>query len=114
MYLKDVEFWVHECPPSSSWYWKKLCAVRDGFASGYGGHSWLADKSGQYTIASGYRWLLGEQRKMDVGHACYLAHDECASKFLYALVSCLETIGDNGSVACLDFSCSGRCNLYPL
>lgn len=60
VYLRSTEFWQHECPVASSWYWKKLCEVRDRLAAGFVGSVWETNSTGVYTVALGYRWLIGE------------------------------------------------------
>lgn len=65
IYLKEENFWLHDCPVSSSWSWKALCSVRDKLAAGFTSSGWSAEDSGQYSTASGYKWLMGEQRRLD-------------------------------------------------
>ncbi|XP_074276960.1 uncharacterized protein LOC141600615 [Silene latifolia] len=41
---------------SSSWSWRKLCAVKDKLKSGYCGDWWLM-QGGIYSVKAGYTWL---------------------------------------------------------
>lgn len=60
VYLRDADFWQHQCPPNCSWYWKQIYAVRDSLVAGYVNQKWVVDPSGHYTVASGYCWLIWE------------------------------------------------------
>lgn len=71
VYLGAEDFWGHECPPSANWQWKKLCEVRDRFASSYLRGKWLGESDGIYNIRSGYTWLVGDQRKLDLQYVLW-------------------------------------------
>ena len=47
--------------PKSSWYWKKILQVQDKMVGGYNQNRWRRTKSGTYTIANGYKWLMGQK-----------------------------------------------------
>lgn len=48
-----------------------MCEVRDRLAAGYAGNKWVGDSNGIYTVRAGYKWLMGEQRKMDLHYALW-------------------------------------------
>lgn len=71
IYLKDSDFWHHECPLTGSWYWKKLCEIRDILGTGFRAVLQTVAPDGLYTIASGYNWLKGEQRRWDTRYVVW-------------------------------------------
>ncbi|XP_074278380.1 uncharacterized protein LOC141601971 [Silene latifolia] len=57
IYIKD-ENWKNYLPPAdSSWYWRKVCQVRDLLKDAYQQNEWPVQHGRGYTIAKGYEWL---------------------------------------------------------
>lgn len=40
IYVKNVDWWHYNVPQDSSWYWKKICHIRDKLAGGYTQGGW--------------------------------------------------------------------------
>lgn len=51
IYLKGEDWWTYSATQESSWYWRKICSVRDKVEVGYVQNRWL--------LQSSYKWLRG-------------------------------------------------------
>ncbi|XP_060194911.1 uncharacterized protein LOC132624101 [Lycium barbarum] len=56
----SADWWQYKPPIDCSWYWKRICSIKERFKDGYIGNGWLA-QNGRYSIQSGYKWRRGEQ-----------------------------------------------------
>lgn len=64
IYLKGKD-WKSYVPGSNvSWYWRKLCKVKDTFRAGYSQDRWSFNRKG-YIAAGAYKWLRIGQMGMD-------------------------------------------------
>ncbi|XP_019238392.1 PREDICTED: uncharacterized protein LOC109218478 [Nicotiana attenuata] len=64
IYLKKKDWWLYKPPQDCNWYWRKICSIRDQFATGYVQQDWLAI-NGKYTINNGYNWKQGRREKWE-------------------------------------------------
>lgn len=60
IYLKREEFMEVTAKQGDSWHWKQLLKTRDSLRVGFRGLQWSTSADGQYSVASGYAWLMGE------------------------------------------------------
>ena len=57
-YIRGGNWWDYT-PPDSSWYWKKLCRVKEIFKTTcYPTNQWSWQGGKDYTVKKGYDWLL--------------------------------------------------------
>ena len=61
VYMKGKNIWEIKATSNSSWYWRKLLAVRDLFAEQENFEEWK--KRQIYKIKEGYCYLMGRQRR---------------------------------------------------
>ncbi|KAL2898836.1 LINE-1 retrotransposable element ORF2 protein [Bienertia sinuspersici] len=66
VYLKDKELWTYHPPSDSSWYWRKICEVKDIFKQ-YGIQADIM-KLKKYSVAFIYKKLMEHKQKL-VGKA---------------------------------------------
>ncbi|XP_074277307.1 uncharacterized protein LOC141600948 [Silene latifolia] len=60
VYLNNVS-WQYYCPPPDiSWYWRKICQVRDLLAEGFSDNVWSIGEDG-YSVQSCYNWVRDKQ-----------------------------------------------------
>ena len=63
-YLKQKTWWNCQPPSDSRWHWKKICLIKDLFKEGCSDMEWGKWLNlPKYKISSGYKWLMGGQRK---------------------------------------------------
>ena len=67
MYIKDASWWENEAPKNARWGWKMVCKIKINFKQAYNQNLWL-DAIKNYTIKSGYQWLVGEQENVNWCH----------------------------------------------
>ncbi|XP_074288609.1 uncharacterized protein LOC141613766 [Silene latifolia] len=54
--------WFDYCPTANtSWTWRKICQVKDQVKLGFSNGIWTCTQ-GEYNVASGYKWLMGQQQ----------------------------------------------------
>ncbi|VFQ98130.1 unnamed protein product [Cuscuta campestris] len=56
-YLKNKSIWSYENKPDDCYYWKKMMLVRKEFAG--------MPCSSEYTVKEGYKWLAGNQSRVE-------------------------------------------------
>lgn len=78
-------------PQDCSWYWKKTCSVRDKFKVGLRENGWLKP-NGVYTVASGYKWKMGEE-----GHGIQGTYPNTAILYLICTLT-TDDHGENGKL----------------
>ncbi|XP_059278022.1 uncharacterized protein LOC132032416 [Lycium ferocissimum] len=59
IYIKSADWWQYKPLVDCSWYWKRICSIKERFKDGYMGNGWLAH-NGRYSIQSGYKWRREE------------------------------------------------------
>ncbi|XP_070022703.1 uncharacterized protein [Nicotiana sylvestris] len=62
VYIKGKDWWQYKPPQDCTWYWKKICDIKEKFKDGFEQRGWKA-KNKQYTIKDGYNWRRGEAIK---------------------------------------------------
>ncbi|XP_059284813.1 uncharacterized protein LOC132038107 [Lycium ferocissimum] len=83
IYLSHTNWWDYTPPTDYSWYWKKICSIRDKFKAGYMGNGWITH-NGSYTIHSGYQHRKGEQEAWYWEKWCHFSK-ECLKLILQRL-----------------------------
>ena len=64
-YLKKKEWWDYHPPADCSWYWKKLCFIKELFKEGVTNReAWDWQGQSQYRVQQGYKWLQGNPPKI--------------------------------------------------
>lgn len=58
LYIKNQSIWSVTIKEDSAWYWTKFLKIWERMISGYSQYKWQVSASGEYTKASGYRWLM--------------------------------------------------------
>ncbi|KAJ8431470.1 hypothetical protein Cgig2_033984 [Carnegiea gigantea] len=64
-YLKSNNWWSYHPPKDCSWYWRKICFIKELFKEGSTSPphwNWLGKP--EYTVSTGYKWLMGDQSKV--------------------------------------------------
>ncbi|KAJ8422603.1 hypothetical protein Cgig2_022665 [Carnegiea gigantea] len=64
-YLKSNSWWSYHPPKDCSWYKRKICFIKELFKEGSTSPphwNWLGKP--EYTVSIGYKWLMGDQRKV--------------------------------------------------
>ncbi|KAK9723757.1 hypothetical protein RND81_05G023300 [Saponaria officinalis] len=58
--------WDKNFSPSttSTWYWRKICQIKDLFADAYQQNQWENQTGKEYTIAKGYEWIRDKGQKV--------------------------------------------------
>ncbi|XP_074266676.1 uncharacterized protein LOC141589955 [Silene latifolia] len=56
IYIKNSDWMSYQPKTDSSWFWRKICSVRDSLKAGYQGVWWLQTDN-SYSIKQGYQWL---------------------------------------------------------
>ncbi|XP_019232804.1 PREDICTED: uncharacterized protein LOC109213459 [Nicotiana attenuata] len=59
---KKKDWWQYKPPQDCSWYWRKICSIKDQFAEGFDQQKWLAN-NGKYTVKNGYTWKQGTKER---------------------------------------------------
>ena len=64
-YIKNKSWWDYTPPQDASWYWKKICRIKEVFKSGCDApHSWTWQGDAGYTVSRGYAWLRGRHERV--------------------------------------------------
>ncbi|WMV42830.1 hypothetical protein MTR67_036215 [Solanum verrucosum] len=65
IYMKaDEDIWSHEPSQDSSWYWRRLNALKDMMSTWYDRGVYRLTSNGQYSVSSSYNALLGNMNIM--------------------------------------------------
>ena len=59
IYLRGQNIWTVPSKENVAGYWRKILKIRDKMANGYNHNQWSGSTTGDYTISSGYKWLMG-------------------------------------------------------
>ncbi|MDV3201054.1 MAG: reverse transcriptase family protein, partial [Sweet potato little leaf phytoplasma] len=59
IYLKNQDIWQTDIKQGDSWHWKQLVKVKQKLQNGFSNNNWNATATGEYTIKSGYKFLIG-------------------------------------------------------
>ncbi|KAL2893980.1 LINE-1 retrotransposable element ORF2 protein [Bienertia sinuspersici] len=62
VYLKGKEWWTYQPPPDSSWYWRKICEVKDILKQHCTQHDIMKLK--KYSVAFIYKKLMEHKQKV--------------------------------------------------
>lgn len=57
--MKGVQWKQYKPLVECSWYWRRICSIKDKVKDGYKGNDWQKG-GGKYTIQEGYKWMKGE------------------------------------------------------
>ncbi|XP_074277358.1 uncharacterized protein LOC141600997 [Silene latifolia] len=63
-YIKGKEWQIYVPPPNTSWYWRRICRVRDHFTAAYQHNQWTTQQGKEYTIAKGYELIIDKGAKL--------------------------------------------------
>ncbi|XP_074278518.1 uncharacterized protein LOC141602104 [Silene latifolia] len=64
-YIKNKEWHTYSLPAFSSWYWRKICQVKDTFNEAYQQNLWSETIGNEYSIAKGYEFLRDKGETMN-------------------------------------------------
>lgn len=65
--MKDNhDIWAHTPPQDSSWYWRKLNALKSDMAEWYSQGAYVLAENGKYSTGASYAVLIGVKRKMRI------------------------------------------------
>ncbi|XP_074304440.1 uncharacterized protein LOC141639159 [Silene latifolia] len=64
-YIKNKDWHTYSPPASSSWYWRKVCQVKEAFTAAYQQNQWSDSPENEYTIARGYDLLRDKDEKIN-------------------------------------------------
>ncbi|KAJ8435424.1 LOW QUALITY PROTEIN: hypothetical protein Cgig2_013922 [Carnegiea gigantea] len=67
-YLKKQNWWDYTLAHDTSWYWKKICSIKEFFKHGrssVGARVW--SEHTQYKVSKGYEWQIHTRRKVPWG-----------------------------------------------
>ena len=63
-YLKKGTWWDYKPPSDSGWHWKRICFIKELFKEGCSNGEWKWQGHHNYTVQSGYKWLMGVKDKV--------------------------------------------------
>ncbi|KAK9723563.1 hypothetical protein RND81_05G008200 [Saponaria officinalis] len=63
-YLKGRTWQNFSPSTSSTWYWRKICQIKDLLADAYRQNQWENQTGKEYTIAKGYEWIRDKGQKV--------------------------------------------------
>ncbi|KAJ8438643.1 hypothetical protein Cgig2_016389 [Carnegiea gigantea] len=61
-YLKNKNWWNYSPPLDCSWYWKKICFIKEFFKGESPPTQWIW-KDKPYKVSTSYKWQLGDHPK---------------------------------------------------
>ncbi|XP_074297257.1 uncharacterized protein LOC141627962 [Silene latifolia] len=64
-YIKNNHWHNYSPPTSSSWYWRKICQVKEVFREAYQQNRWITNAGKEYTISKGYEYIRVKCQKVD-------------------------------------------------
>ncbi|WMV37496.1 hypothetical protein MTR67_030881, partial [Solanum verrucosum] len=62
----NQDIWEHTLPQDSSWYWRKLNALKSDMLEWYSQGAYVLTANWKYSTGASYAVLLGVQRKMRI------------------------------------------------
>ncbi|XP_074305312.1 uncharacterized protein LOC141640408 [Silene latifolia] len=63
-YIKGKDWLTYEPPTSTSWYWRRICRVKNLFKEAYSQNMWTTQHNKEYTIAKGYYFIRDKGPKV--------------------------------------------------
>lgn len=66
VYLKRQDIWNATAPNDSSWHWKQIVRIKDKIKQGVINGYWTQQPGNEYTVRSGYRWLIEQPQNQPV------------------------------------------------
>ncbi|XP_074271311.1 uncharacterized protein LOC141595244 [Silene latifolia] len=64
-YIKGKDWLTYEPPTSTSWYWRRICRVKNLFKEAYNQNMWTTQHNKEYTIAKGYDFIRDKGLKVN-------------------------------------------------
>ncbi|XP_074313746.1 uncharacterized protein LOC141648938 [Silene latifolia] len=65
IYIKDKAWQTYTPPQNTSWYWRRVCRIRDLFIEAYQQNQWMTQQGKEYTIEKGYDFNRDKSPKVN-------------------------------------------------